>query len=54
MSLRARTSVLVDWLRSKMYKKEWVWVTLRLTEYSRVAGYMLVWPIVVLTRHLAL
>ena len=46
--------MLVEWLRSKMPEKEWIWVTLRLTGYSRMAGYMLVWSIVVHARHLAL
>ena len=52
MSPRARTSVLIEWLRSKVYKKDWIWVTLWLTGYSWVASYMLVWFIVVLARHL--
>ena len=46
--------MLVEWLRSKVSEKEWIWVTLRLTGYSRVAGYMFVWSIVVLGRHLTL
>ena len=28
---RARTSVLIEWLRSKVYKKDWIWMILWLT-----------------------
>ena len=30
-NLRVRISVLIEWLRSKVYKKDWVWVILWMT-----------------------
>ena len=52
MSPRARTSVLDGWRVLKVSEKQWIWVSQMLTGYSRMVGYMLVWSIVVLARHL--
>ena len=40
MSLQVRISVLGDWLRYKVDKKEWIWPSLALTGYLWVASYI--------------
>ena len=54
MSAWARTFGLDDWHRIKVYEKDYIWTHLMLIGYFGMVGYMLVWSVIVLTRHSSL
>ena len=40
MNLQARTSVLDEWLGSKVHEKGWIWASLMLIGYLWVVSYI--------------